>query len=180
MNKDLRWVALAFFVLAITLRFLPHPPNMAPMAALALFAGCYVSGRVGLILAFGAMAFSDILGHWFQIPTMGFYNRGTMLTVYLAIALTACMGALLRGRVSAWSVAAASLAGTAVFFLSTNFACWLDPLMGYSQDLAGLGRCYFNAIPFARYTLIGDLFYSGILFGIYNWAMAPRLSPATK
>lgn len=176
MNKDLRWVALAFFVLAITLRFLPHLPNMAPMAALALFAGCYLSGRVGLVLAFGAMAFSDFFGQWFQMPGMGFYNRGTMLTVYLAIGLTAYIGSLLRDRVNLWTVPLASLAGTAVFFLSTNFACWLDPMMGYSQDLTGLVHCYLNALPFARITLIGDLFYSGLLFGIYAYLIAPRMS----
>ncbi len=182
MNKDIRWVALAFFVLAITLRFLPHLPNMAPMAALALFAGCYLSSRVGLILAFGAMAVSDLIGHWFEVPSMGLYSRGTMLTVYLAIGLTACVGTFLRGRVNMISVPLASLGGTAIFFLSTNFACWLDPMMGYSQNASGLLSCYFNAVPFARNTLVGDLLYSGLLFGIYAALVAPRLVsiPAPK
>jgi hypothetical protein len=180
MNRDIRLVALAFFLLAITLRFLPHWYNVAPIAALALFAGCYLSGRVGLVLAFGAMAASDLLGHWFEIPRMGFYNRSTMLTVYLALGLTAAMGTLLRGRVNAATVPLASLAGTAIFFVTTNFACWLDPMMGYAPTLNGLAECYVKALPFARNTLLGDLFYSAVLFGVYNWLVAPRweLQPA--
>ena len=39
--------------------------------------------------------------------------------------------------------------------------------------------CYVAAIPFARNTLLGDLFYSGLLFGIYNVLIVPRLSLAT-
>jgi hypothetical protein len=178
--KDIRVVALAFFVLAIALRFLPHPYNMAPIAALALFAGCYISGRIGLVLAFGAMAASDLLGHWFEVPSMGFYNRSTMLTVYLALGLTAVVGAGLRGRVNLATVPLASLLGTAIFFLSTNFASWLDPQMGYAASWQGLVSCYVAAIPFARNSLIGDLFYSGLLFGLYNAAILPRFSPAAK
>ncbi len=179
MNKDIRLVALAFFVLAITLRFLPHFPNMAPVAALALFAGCYLSGGVGLILAFGAMAASDVIGHWFEIPSMGFYSRSTMLTVYLALGLTAGVGTLLRGRVGVATVPLASLAGTAIFFVATNFACWLDPMMGYAPTLEGLTSCYINALPFARNTLLGDLFYSATLFGLYSVVVAPRLNART-
>lgn len=144
------------------------------MAALALFAGCHLSGRVGLILAFGAMAVSDLLGHWFDIPGMGLYDRTTMLTVYLSLGLTAGIGTWLKGRVGVATVPAASLAATAVFFIATNFACWLDPIMGYAPTGAGLLDCYVQALPFARNTLLGDLFYTSLLFGIYHWLIAPR------
>jgi hypothetical protein len=174
MNKDTRWIAFAFFLTAITLRFVPHWHNFTPMAALALFAGCYLSGRVGLILAFGAMAFSDILGHVFGVPGMGFYNQATMLTVYLAIAATAMVGRALQGRVNVANVTAGSVAGTVIFFLSTNFVCWLDPLMDYPLTMGGIVKCYALALPFAFNTLVGDLFYSGVLFGLYGWLFASR------
>ncbi len=179
MNKEIRWVAIAFFLVAIAFRFLPHWPNMAPIAALALFAGCHISGRSGMILAFGAMAFSDLLGAWFEVPGMGFYNRTTMLTVYVALALIALVGIGLRGRVNALTVPLASVAGTAIFFLATNFACWIDPLMGYSQNAQGLMSCYVNALPFALSTLVGDLLYSGLLFGSYALVIAPNFSAKT-
>ncbi len=176
--KDVRLVALAFFILAIALRFAPHPANMTPVAALALFAGCYLSGPVGLVLAFGAMAVSDFLGYWLGIAGMGFYDRATMLTVYLALGLTALVGARLRGRVNLATVPLASVIGTAIFFLSTNFAAWLDPQLGYAASWEGLMSCYVAAIPFARNSLLGDLFYSAVLFGIYHWLVVSRLSRA--
>ncbi len=178
-RSNVRLVALAFFVLAITFRFLPHWPNVAPVAALALFAGCYLSSRVGLILAFGAMAGSDLLGHWFEVPGMGFYSRTTMLTVYLSLGMIAAVGSLLRGRVSLATIPLASVAGTAIFFVATNFACWLDPMMGYAGTLSGLTTCYVSALPFALNTLMGDLFYSATLFGLYGWVIAPRFAPLT-
>jgi hypothetical protein len=176
MNKDLRWVAIGFFVAAISLRFLPHWHNVTPVAALALFAGCYLSGRVGLVLALGAMAFSDFLGHWLEVPGMGFYNRATMLTVYAALGLTAVVGTQLRGRANWLTVPLASMAGTLIFFLATNFACWLDPMMGYPQTTQGLVTCYIRALPFARSTLLGDLFYSGLVFGVYAMMVSPRFA----
>lgn len=176
MNKDIRWLAIAFFLVAIALRFMPHWHNFTPMAALALFAGCYLSGRVGLVLAFSAMAFSDLLGHWFAVPTMGFYSRGMMVTVYLAIGLTAVIGRTLQGRVGLTTVPLASLAGSLMFFLTTNFACWLDPIMGYPQTSAGLMQCYVLALPFAMNTFLGDLFFSSLLFGAYALLVRAHLS----
>lgn len=178
MNKvDTRLIALGFFLLAIALRFVPHPPNFAPVAAMSLFAGCYLSGGAGIILALGAMAISDFLGHTLGIAGMHFYSTSTMLTVYVAIAFTALLGRMLRGNVSFVSVPVAAIAGTAIFFLLTNFACWLDPMMGYPRTLAGLGQCYAAAIPFARNTILGDLFYSAVLFGGFALCSQPRLSP---
>lgn len=179
MNKvDTRLLALGFFFLAIVLRFMPHPPNFAPVAAMSLFAGCYLSGGTGIILALGAMAISDFVGHKMGIAGMHFYSSATMLTVYFAIALTACLGRTLRGRIRYVPLAAVS--GTAIFFLLTNFACWLDPMMGYPRTLTGLGQCYWAAIPFARNSLLGDLFYSAILFGGYAICTQPVLAPARK
>ncbi len=175
MNKvDTRLLAMGFFFLAIVLRFLPHPPNFAPVAAMSLFAGCYLSGGAGIILALGAMAISDFIGHSLGIAGMHFYSSATMLTVYFAIALTALVGRALRGR-TRW-VPLAAVTGTAIFFLLTNFACWLDPMMGYPRTLAGLGQCYWAAIPFARNSLLGDLFYSAILFGGYAVCTQPKLA----
>jgi hypothetical protein len=126
------------------------------------------------------MAFSDFIGHWLNVPGMGFYSRATMLTVYLAIALTAVVGTSLRGRVSWLSVPLASIAGTLIFFVSTNFACWLDPMMEYPQTAEGLMTCYVRALPFARNTLLGDLFYSSAVFGLYALVMNPQIAKSSS
>ena len=39
----------------------------------------------------------------------------------------------------------------------------------YSKDMTGLITCYISAIPFFGNTVAGDLFFSGLLFGIFEW-----------
>lgn len=183
MNKaDTRLIAIGFLIAAIVMRFVPHPPNCTPIAAMALFAGCYLSGGAGIIFAFGAMAISDLLGHLWGIPGMHFYSASTTLTVYAAVALTALVGQGLKNRVSPITVPAAAIAGTAIFFLMTNFAVWLDPIMGdiYPRTAAGLAQCYIAAVPFARNQLLSDLFFSAVLFGSYAWLVSKSASPAVS
>ena len=38
----------------------------------------------------------------------------------------------------------------------------------YTKSISGLAECYYLAIPFFRNTVLGDLVYSGIFFGVYN------------
>ena len=49
----------------------------------------------------------------------------------------------------------------------TNYAVWqFSPW--YEKSLAGLLESYTLALPFFRNTLLGDLFYSAVLFGAYE------------
>jgi hypothetical protein len=47
------------------------------------------------------------------------------------------------------------------FFIITNFGVWL---LGYPKTLDGLLECYTLAIPFFRNSLIGDFFFSGVMY----------------
>jgi len=62
---------------------------------------------------------------------------------------------------------AISLLASIQFYIITNFAVWIFGTM-YSKNLAGLINCYFMAIPFFRNTILGDLFYIGVLFSAYS------------
>jgi hypothetical protein len=48
----------------------------------------------------------------------------------------------------------------------------------YPKTGAGLAECFLAAIPFFHYTLLGDLFYVGVLFGAFELAKFkfPRLA----
>jgi formate-dependent nitrite reductase membrane component NrfD len=37
--------------------------------------------------------------------------------------------------------------------------------------MAGLLMCYTAGLPFLSNTVVGDLFFSSALFGVYHWAM---------
>ena len=52
-----------------------------------------------------------------------------------------------------------SLLASVLFFLVTNFGCWLWFDL-YEHSVSGLVHCYAQALPFFRYTLAGDLVFA--------------------
>lgn len=138
-------------------RTLPHIPSVSPVAASALFAGMVLQ-RYALapLVPLLAMPLSDLV--------LGFYDWRVMAVVYAALTVPALIGMAMRrfrlSRVALPSV----LAGSLIFFITTNFAVWAFSGM-YSLDLAGLMRCYAMGLPFLKYTVAGDLFWSAVLFG---------------
>ncbi|MCL5011203.1 MAG: hypothetical protein M1127_03305 [Patescibacteria group bacterium] len=151
---------VAFCVLA---RFLPHPPNFAPIAALALFCGVYLRGRkIALAAPLGAMLISDIF--------LGFYEWPVAIAVYGCFMFSVFLGWLVQKRKKWHRVFIASLAGSVAFFTATNFAVWAFTPW-YAKTAEGLYQCYFSALPFFKNTLLGDLLYTGVFFGLYETVM---------
>ncbi len=150
-------LVLSLILLAICSRFLPHPPNFTAVGASALFsAAIFPSIILALLIPVSAMIITDIY--------LGFHH--SIWSVYIAILIISGIGILLRGKISATKVFGASLAGSVIFFILTNYAAWLTLPM-YAKDVPGLMESYFMAIPFFGNTVAGDLFYNGILFGTF-------------
>ena len=174
---------VGLLVLGIGMRvLLEGMPNVAPVAAVALFAGYFFrSWRVALGVPLLVMALSDL---W-----IGGYEWSVLLPVYASIAFPVLMRPLLRGKLrlnrptpgglaaSVAKILACSLGASVVFFLLTNFAVWLT---WYEPTFAGFARCYLQALPFFRYTLTGDMLFAAALFGGYSLALnfAPLPQPA--
>jgi hypothetical protein len=76
------------------------------------------------------------------------------------------------------SVIGASLAGSMIFFLVSNFGVWLTSPVAYASGFSGLVATMSAGVPFFWNTLAGDLVYAGILFGGFELAknMYPSLS----
>ena len=154
-------------IAAAASRLLPHPPNVACIGALGLFAGCYLTGKRAFLVPLGALLLSDVAGQILSIPGMGFYQPLTMAAVYLGVLASVPVGRWMASRKSLWIKApAGSVAASTAFFLISNFGVWISGW--YSLTLGGLAACYVNAIPFYGYTLVGDLAFTGILFGAYE------------
>ncbi len=152
---------LAFIVLGIIFRVIPHPANFSPIFAIALFGGTYFTDRrLAVIVPLAALFISDFF--------IGFYSPMMMVFVYLGLFASSLLGFWLRKHNSALNIAGASLASAVIFFLLSNFGVWLTPFSGYGKSVAGLWQCYVLAIPFFRYTLLSNLVYSAILFGGYE------------
>lgn len=154
-----------FAPFAPVLKYFPHLPNFAPIAALALFGGVYLSKKHALIIPVIAMFIADYF--------IGFYNPWIMASVYGSFILIGLMGLWLRHHKTLPNIIGGSLFGSITFFVVTNFAVWAVPHSLYPKTLQGLISCYIMGLPFFRNTIMGDLFYVGVLFGLMEatvWA----------
>jgi hypothetical protein len=165
MNKRFLIVFLLGIVgISIAARLLPHPPNFTPIAALALFAGVYASkvSKWYLLLPLGVMLVSDLF--------IGFYEWRVMAMVYGSFFAIGFMGLFLRMfKARLYTAMLGAILGSILFYLTTNFAVWAFTGM-YSPTLDGLMLSYAMAIPFFKFTVLGNALYVGLFFGIYEFA----------
>lgn len=162
-----RLLVLVGMVLAAAFsRLIPHPPNMASMAAVALFGGAYFADkRMAFLVPFAALLLSDLI--------LGVYRH--MEVVYASFAAVVCIGFWLQRKRSTLRVGLAAVASSAVFFVLTNLGVWAFGSI-YPNTLAGLVACYVAAIPFLGNSLQGDLLYTVVLFGGFRMAEETRLA----
>jgi hypothetical protein len=152
------WVLTLMIFAAAFVRLIPHPPNFAPIAAMALFGGAYFSKKwAAFIVPITAMFITDLF--------LGFHE--TMWAVYLSFVLIVVIGMLMLKEKKISNVFFASVISSVSFFVITNFGIWLSTLY-YEKTGAGLAMCYTAAIPFFHQTLLGDLFFVAILFGLFE------------
>lgn len=176
MCKTRYFVVLGIIFSAAAMRLLPHPPNMTPITAMALFGGVYFTNRrTAFLVPLAAMYLSDLaLG--FFVYDFGWFH-GLMPFVYVGFMVTVCLGLLIRRRPTFLTVSGATLGGSVLFFIVTNFGVWLIGNL-YPKTLAGLLSCYIAAIPFFRNALIGDMAYTLVFFG--GFALAQRYLPVLR
>ncbi|AKE51747.1 DUF6580 family putative transport protein [Kangiella geojedonensis] len=166
---SIKTVTLVTIILALgAYRLFPHPFNVTPVMAMGLFAGTYFDKKwMAFVIPMLSMFLADIF--------LGFHN--TMLFVYGAILVAVSIGFLLRDSVSSLKVIGASVAGSILFFVITNFGVWAVSDY-YPKTWQGLTTCFTMAIPFFQRTLLGDLFFNGVLFISY-WYFAKSLGRYT-
>jgi len=166
-----------YVLAAVLLRLLPHPWNATPLAAMFLFSGATFRGRrESLLVPLAALLISDYAAG--QLLWHGRYPWFSA-SKCIAFLLIALIGWTLRNRMSFAKIAGASLAGSVIFFLITNFAVWLAGSL-YPRTAAGLVACYLAGLPFFQNTLLGDLAYAGVMFGSYHCIAQRRWTPARQ
>lgn len=155
-----------FLVLAgVMLRVLPFLAtgklgnNIAPVAAIALFAGTYLNKKYAIWLPLLVMAISDVF--------LGFHNL--MFLTWGSFVLIGIIGLWLRENKNILNTAVGTVTGSLLFFFVTNFGVWAFTPM-YDKTWQGLVNCYVMAIPFFRNTLIGDALFVTVLFGVFELA----------
>ena len=158
-------VGVGLITLIIVARLLPHPPNFTPVAAVALFSAFYFRHRLwASVIPLVGMVVAD-----FFLPAYAWHQR---LIVYGTFLICFCIGLVLRKKYSVSRTIGTSLAASLVFYLITNCVFLYrgnGPVM-YPHTLEGQITSYISALPFLRWTVLGDLTYSLTLFVAYQYA----------
>jgi hypothetical protein len=159
-------VATMIFVAAV-LRIIPHPWNLTPIGAIALFSGSMFRNRW---MAFALPLASLFAGDLF----VGFHKL--IFVVYASFVISVAIGRWLGESRGAARIGGAVFLGAAQFFVVTNFAVWAIGF--YPKTIEGLVSCFVAGVPFFWNTLAGDALYAGILFG--GFVLAEKMLPALR
>jgi hypothetical protein len=168
-------------LLAAASRLLPHPPNVAPVGAMALFGAAYYGKRYQAFIApVVAMWLSDLVlnnviyGRYFD-HFVWLYPG--MLFTHGAFVFIVLLGTRALRRVSPLRLALAVPGASVIFYLVSNIGVWLTSGL-YPLTTSGLLSCLGAGLPFFGNTLAGDVFYSAVMFGLFEWST--RRFPALK
>jgi hypothetical protein len=140
--KKLNFIIILIGI-AILSRLIPHPPNFTPITAIALFSTIHFKNKIltYLIPIIGLFISDLILG-------LSMVN----LFVYLSFIVITFIGFKFQ-KINNYSI----LLSSTTFFIVSNFGVWI---LGYPKTIEGLILCFYMALPFFIYTIMGDLFYS--------------------
>lgn len=158
-------IAYILIIFGFAMRLLPHVPNMAPVAAIAVFAGAYLDKRIVPWVPLAIMMVTDLI---IGLHDVVFYTWGAFIFIGF-------MGTWLKGRATPGNILGVTVVSALTFFAISNFGVWM---VWYPHNWQGFAACYISAIPFFRNTMIGNLFFALVLFGAYE--LARKLAGKTR
>ena len=145
-------------IIIVSARIVPHPPNVTPFLALIILTSRLYSTRVTIGFTLLSLFISDCLLALYQPhAVLGLWSLFTY-SGWLMIAIVS-QGFHQRASYSLTWVGVASV----LFWLWTNFGCWLTGMM-YAKTVTGLLTCYTLALPFLAHSLLGDCIWYSVLY----------------
>ncbi|MBK6274281.1 MAG: hypothetical protein IPF58_06020 [Saprospirales bacterium] len=159
-------LAIILILLGVVLRLLELIPNFSPVTAIALLGGAYLlDKRWSIIIPVASLFISDILlGYKNNYP----FFHNTIFFVYISYIIIAFLGWKLRSeKVNYLQVGGFAMVSSLLFFIISNFGVWIVGTL-YERNLAGLVNCFDMAIPFYKYTFLGDVVYTLLFFVVFN------------
>jgi Family of unknown function (DUF6580) len=154
-------LAYLFVVLAVAVRFMPHPWMFTPVVGSLLFFGARGSRRQ-LWIPFALLAASDV------VLTKVVYSYPFTWDHYVTFAWYAAvlwLGTRLGTKAKLVPVVGAALASSVSFYLITNLTAWAWLDM-YPKNLSGVMMSYAAGLPFFRHALAGDLLFTVAMFAL--------------
>jgi hypothetical protein len=170
-NRSLVLLFVVMIIIASVYRVWDGRPwGFVPQIAMALFGGAVIHDKKwAFALPLLSMLVSDVLYEVLfrnglsEIP--GFYTG--QFTNYVLFAGMTFIGFWMRNLNGA-RIATGAVVAPTVYFLLSNFQVWLGGggLMR-PKTFDGLLQCYADGAPFYKGYLLGTLFFTTILFGLY-------------
>lgn len=176
-------VLLLFIVVAGVLRVtaaghITPFSNFSPLGAMALFGGAYFADKwKSYLFPLAALFLSDVIVMQtvYKQYASGFLFEGWYWN-YLGFAAMVLAGQLLIKKVRVPNVVAGAVVAAVIYWLMADFGTWMSPSnidmttgVAYTKDWQGLMKCYVMGLPFLKNTLLSNLVYSGIFFGLFEY-----------
>jgi hypothetical protein len=142
-----------------------------PIGAMALFGGAYFKRNVqAYLFPLLTLWFGDIILNRFV-----YFNEWRLLYdgwyfTYGAYALMVFAGKRMIKKANVKNIVLASLVATLIHWIGTSPSCLMIANSMYPKTWDGYLASLVAAIPYERNFLLGTLAYSGILFGLFEWA----------
>lgn len=172
-------MSVFLIISGVILRLIPHLPNFTPIGAMGLFCGAKLNKKAFLIIL-ATMAISDYLLLYINpfsekfidfttlYPPTAFIHSTTIF-VYGSLLLNILIGKIFMTYTPINRLIGMPFLASVQFFLITNFGVWVTGM--YNSGVEGLLQSYIMALPFFKYTILGDFFYTAIFFGTYELAV---------
>ena len=171
MNKKTYLLAVSLIAIGFIYRLIPFNLfNFTPIAAMALIGGMYINKKA---LAFAipvvALFASDLILN--NTVNRVFFDKAGfilydsyMLWTYSAFLLTVVLGIWLYRKSVGTKILGGTLIASTLFFLLSNIGVFISSGL-YPRNMGGLSACFIAAIPFFKYTLIGNLVFITTMVG---------------
>jgi hypothetical protein len=145
-----------------------HPYNFIPIFACILFFGANRPKRefaLPVLALMGVDIFLTTHQYGYKLTS----DHAVTWIWYLAVMMLG--SGMLRHSISTPRVLSSSLLASVSFFLVSNFTVWASWAM-YPMTLGGLGTCYVAALPFFRNSVVSELAFSLLIFGLSRYSEA--------
>ncbi|QEH39712.1 DUF6580 family putative transport protein [Chitinophaga sp. XS-30] len=152
--------------------------NFSPVGAMALFGGAYFADKwKSYVFPLLTLFLGDVI---MMQTVYKAYGNGSLLFegwiwVYLGFAAMVLIGQLVIRKVRVTNILIACIAAAVAHWLLADFGTWMSSTgfdvttgLPYTKDWQGLMKCYANGLPFLKNTLLSNVVYCGIFFGLFE------------
>lgn len=151
--------------------------NFTPIGAMGLFGGAYFTSKwKAYAFPLITLLVSDLIINLFIFDGKYGVMYGKWYIIYGIFALIVFFGKILIKKVNIHNIVLASVIAALSHWLIADFTVWmgggtdLRTMLPLTKNWAGLIQCYAQGFPFMKNFMMGNLVYSGILFGAFQFA----------